>query len=88
MRASVLRAAVIGLAIGLISNRIIVYFRDHGPMIDGASYNGNGALDFLLLPLIALVVGIVVYSRRRDWAALGLYVVTIFLGLLVVLGSF
>jgi hypothetical protein len=76
-----------GLLFGLALHFVTVYFRDHGPSFDGIALNGNGAIVFLLLGLIALIIGEVYAVRNRAWLGVILLPIALFLGTFVILGT-
>jgi hypothetical protein len=79
-------AGLVALLVGLAVRLVTGWFRDHGPSWDGISLAGNGAIVFLLLAPVALVVGMVWCARRRDWLGMALVPVGLFVGLTVVAG--
>jgi hypothetical protein len=59
-----LLATAAALLAGVAVRAVTVWFRDHGPAWDGVALNGNGALVFLLLaPLAILVFEVLCYRR-------------------------
>jgi hypothetical protein len=80
-------AAGVGFLFGLVLHIVTVYFRDHGPTGTVYTLRGNGAIVFLLLAPVALLIGEVLYARRRRWLAMVLLPIGMFLGLFVVLGG-
>ena len=86
MKAS-LSAAAAGLLFGLAVHFVTVYFRDHGPSGPGWSLRGNGAIIFLFLAPIGLIVGELLCLRYRAWLGMALLPLAILAGLLVVAGG-
>lgn len=78
---------VVGLLFGLGLHVVTIYFRDHGPSFGGFSLNGNGAIIFLVLAPIALIIGEVFAVRNSAWLGVILLPVAIFLGVFVILGG-
>ena len=80
-------AAVIGVVVGLILHGIVVYARDHGLTFGGFSLRGNGAIAILILAPIVVLIGEVIYARRRSWLGMAVLPIATFLGLFVILGG-
>ncbi len=69
-RSSLILSAVIvvvGCVFGIAVHFITVFFRDHGPVFGSVAFNGDGAIIFLLLAPIGLIVGEIVAFRSRAW---------------------
>jgi hypothetical protein len=59
-----LLATLAALLAGVAVRAVTVWFRDHGPAWGGVALDGNGALVFLLLaPLAILILEVVCYRR-------------------------
>jgi hypothetical protein len=82
-----LNAAAIGIVFGLILHGIAMYARDHGPTLGGFSLRGNGAIAILILAPVVVLVGEVIYARRRSWLGMAVLPIATFLGLFVILGG-
>ncbi len=80
-------AATTGFLFGLVLHVVTATVGDHGPTWGEYSLRGNGAIVLLLLAPLALLVGEVLYARRRAWLAMALLPVAMILGLFVVLGG-
>jgi hypothetical protein len=57
-----------GFLVGVATHFTTLYFRDNGPTFGSVAFNGNGAIIFLLLAPIGLIVGEAVAFRSRAWA--------------------
>ena len=66
-------ATVAALLAGVALRTVTVWFRDHGPSWGGVALDGNGALVFLLLVPLAILLLEVLCSRRG--ARLGMVLV-------------
>jgi hypothetical protein len=86
LRSSLVASAmitVIGFVAGIAVHFITVFFRDHGPLTGPYTFRGDGAIVFLLLAPICLIVGEIVAWRRRAWLAVALLPVAIVAGLFI-----
>lgn len=82
-----LSVAFIGLLCGLLLHFLTVYMRDYGPAFGDFSLRGNGAIIFLLLPLLLLLLGEVWSLRRRAWLGAVLLPCALFAGLFLLVGG-
>ena len=57
-----------GFLVGVTTHFITLHFRDNGPTFGSLALNGNGAIVFLLLAPIGLIVGEIAAFRSRAWA--------------------
>jgi hypothetical protein len=57
-----------GFLVAVGTHFITLCFRDNGPNFGTIAFNGNGAIIFLLLAPIGMIVGEIVAFRSRAWA--------------------
>jgi hypothetical protein len=69
--------------LGVITHLITLYFHDHGPNFGSVALNGNGAIIFLLLAAIGLIIGEIVAVCYRAWLGAFVLPFAIALGLFV-----
>ena len=62
-------AIALALLFGLAMHFLAVLLRDNGPSFDDISFRSNGALIVLPVALLGLILGEIVYVRRRAWPA-------------------